>query len=343
MDHLLPSSKKFVKIRHRVINQALQVPFTSIITKYDFYFSGSTSIILDTIKGDPVGRLISRNNILVSLSIYGDMEIWNISSFTRKFHIKKAHVGRITSWMFIDDHQLFSYDRNEYKIWNVDTGTLITQLQANKFSSFTVHEGKLVSGAHNGEIAIWDTQGHMDQYTMTDGMPITHLLSIQGVIISGRSNGIMMVWDLETNTYLLGGHNRGIRFITQLDKDTFISGANDLSMKIWNVKTRQVVRTIEDVGPPIKVLPWGTDLMVQSERGSIYHVSRYENKIGEHTNMVSIYKLGPKIVSYSEQSIRVWNIEGMEAEYFMQIRSFSLISHDRIAIGTSTAQILILE
>ncbi|KAK4187511.1 hypothetical protein QBC35DRAFT_231475 [Podospora australis] len=164
--------------------------------------------------------------------------------------VLKGHTNGVTC-LQLDDNVLAtgSYDAT-IKIWNIETGEEIRTLRGHTrgIRALQFDDSKLISGSLDNTIKIWNwhtgecirtLQGH------TDGVVSVHF---EGQLLaSGSIDKSVKIFDFNSKeAYCLKGHGDWVN-CTRLDTTsrTVMSASDDTTVKLWDLDTRQVIRTFE--------------------------------------------------------------------------------------------------
>ncbi len=102
-----------------------------------------------------------------------------------------------------------------------------------------VIDGKLVSGATDHTIKVWDPETNRCLYTLTGHSSVTCFAVIDGKIVSGCDDGKIRVWDLEKRkrVHTLTGHTGGVYCLAVID-GKLVSGSDDNTIRVWDFKAK---------------------------------------------------------------------------------------------------------
>ncbi|AEO58236.1 hypothetical protein MYCTH_2305429 [Thermothelomyces thermophilus ATCC 42464] len=162
----------------------------------------------------------------------------------------KGHTNGVTC-LQLDDNILAtgSYDAT-IKIWNIETGEEIRTLRGHTrgIRALQFDDSKLISGSLDHTIKIWNwhtgecistLQGH------TDGVVSVNFEA--QLLASGSIDKSVKIFDFNSKeAFCLKGHSDWVN-CTRLDINsrTVMSASDDTTVKLWDLDTRQPIRTFE--------------------------------------------------------------------------------------------------
>ncbi|KAK4464027.1 hypothetical protein QBC42DRAFT_172248 [Cladorrhinum samala] len=218
--------------------------------------------------------------------------------------ILKGHTNGVTC-LQLDDNILAtgSYDAT-IKIWNIETGEEIRTLRGHTrgIRALQFDDSKLISGSLDNTIKIWNwhtgecistLQGH------TDGVVSVHFDA--QLLASGSIDKSVKIFDFNSKeAFCLKGHSDWVN-CTRLDINsrTVISASDDTTVKLWDLDTRQVIRTFEGhVGHVQQVLLLPPEYEPDDEL-----INGGVNGSGDNTDTVSVSsgRDGTPTVSFAER------------------------------------------
>ncbi|KAK3984192.1 hypothetical protein QBC44DRAFT_346166 [Cladorrhinum sp. PSN332] len=218
--------------------------------------------------------------------------------------VLKGHTNGVTC-LQLDDNILAtgSYDAT-IKIWNIETGEELQTLKGHTrgIRALQFDDKKLISGSLDNTIKIWNwhtgqcistLQGH------TDGVVSVHFDA--HLLASGSIDKSVKIFDFNSKeAFCLKGHSDWVN-CTRLDINsrTVISASDDTTVKLWDLDTRQVIRTFEGhVGHVQQVLLLPPEYEPDDEL-----INGGVNGSGDNTDTVSVSsgRDGTPTVSFSER------------------------------------------
>ena len=210
---------------------------------------------------------------------HGDLILWDIQNGSTKWKVR-AYEGASVVDPFVADFQgglsgilsiRFTPDGKKLltgatgnmslKIWDIEQGKVIRTLEGHKAGTIAIaisKDGKkAVTKGSDGTVRLWDIQQAKLLNTLNKK---THFLSSRAVditpdgkysIAEGDEKGTIQLWDNTNGKSLLSirehpntfsyGANR-ITALVFIDEDRALSGNNTGGLKLWDIKTGQMIR-----------------------------------------------------------------------------------------------------
>ncbi len=184
--------------------------------------------------------VVLANQLLASGDIKGQIQIWNSNSGFLIRTLNRGHTNEITALIVLPDGRLVSSSLDEKIIfWDVDTGEKIETIetQMGGVSCMTVFEkGKrLASGSTNATILIWDIWNtHKKLYFNLEKNNYFPLIDLS-------SKFLLFFLSLK----ILKDHKDKVRSLVGFG-DKLISSSDDQTIKIWNMISGELIRTIKE-------------------------------------------------------------------------------------------------
>ncbi|KAL8920603.1 MAG: hypothetical protein Q9172_004430 [Xanthocarpia lactea] len=199
---------------------------------------------------------------------------WKHGRYSTK--IFRGHSNGVMCLQF-DDHVLAtgSYDAT-IKIWDLETCEEIRTLKGHEsgIRCLQFDDSKLISGSIDRTIKVWNWHSGecLSTYTGHSG-GVIGLHFDSALLASGSMDKTVKIWNFEDkSTFLLRGHTDWVNAV-RLDSAsrTVVSASDDCTVKMWDLDTKQCVRTFEGhVGQVQQVLlmPAEFDFEWDEEDGS---------------------------------------------------------------------------
>jgi WD40 repeat protein len=145
--------------------------------------------------------------------------------------------------------------RGDIGLWGLPHGESVRRWRAHAGTvngiAFLDRDRRILSGGHDGELAVWDAQGRLLQ-RVSAGSPITAMTVSEPdhTLITGHTDGSVGVWHLETlqrhGHYPV--HNGAVRAVAYLPtRQWFASSGTDTRVFLWRTPAAQPIAL---PGPP---------------------------------------------------------------------------------------------
>ncbi|KAK3934324.1 quinon protein alcohol dehydrogenase-like superfamily [Diplogelasinospora grovesii] len=219
----------------------------------------------------------------------------------------KGHANGVTC-LQLDDNILASgsYDHT-IKIWDIETGEEIRTLRGHTgtIRSLQFDDSKLISGSLDKTVKIWNWRTGDCVSTLqshSEGVISVHMDG--HLIASGSVDKSVKIFDFNTNSvFCLKGHSDWVNCIRlDINSRTVLSASDDTTIKLWNLDTRQAIRTYEGhVGHVQQVLPLPAEYEPDDE------LVNGIDGAGDNTDTVSVAsggRDGTPAISFSGQERR---------------------------------------
>ncbi|KAK3948488.1 WD40-repeat-containing domain protein [Pseudoneurospora amorphoporcata] len=173
---------------------------------------------------------------------------WKNSRY--KLSVLKGHENGVTC-LQLDDNILAtgSYDAT-IKIWNIETEECIRTLVGHTagIRALQFDDSKLISGSLDHTIKVWNW--HTGECLSTFAAHTDSVISVHfdgHLLASGSSDKTVKIFDFNSKeTYCLKGHSDWVNAAhVDIKSRTVFSASDDTTIKLWDLDTRQVIRTYE--------------------------------------------------------------------------------------------------
>jgi hypothetical protein len=172
-------------------------------------------------------------------------------------------------------------------VWDFKTGKLLHKLSAHSHWVLSVTIDKvsntLVSASADGHIAVWDLESWQCEFKWKahkSWVTKVAIVSKPRWIISSSLDGLIAVWKIQSQPptqpefHLQDQGGAVWSFDLDWSKNSLISGGADGKVKVWDLKSRKVVQTIEDSTRDVREISKAQDIYS-------FWVSRSDNTL-EH-------------------------------------------------------------
>lgn len=321
--------------RKNYILTLLDIPFKSIVVKYDYYLEGEVDFILNELKEiDPRGAsthivLLNNHRVVINLPSEQNLLIWNLQ--TRNIDsILKGHTDVISVVRVLKDNRIVSVAEDDLiKIWNSDTG--ICEHTLSGHTSFVMlteisSDNRIISVENEGpNIRVWNPDTGNCELVIRENLGFSTSLLIMGnkiiVGVSDNDNFFIRIWDINSGKLLhsLKGHTSFINHLNILDEQRIVSGSADTTLRIWNLKTytcEKILNGHRDSIVSILIMPDKTIISSSfDETLKIWKNGEKMSSLIHLTGVVSTLKILPdgKLISASHDRIlRIWDLDTFE-------------------------------
>jgi WD40 repeat protein len=149
-----------------------------------------------------------------------------------------------------------SFD-NTVKVWDLETGRLIHSLEGHTNSitsiAIAIDDSYIVTGSRDATAKLWDTKTGKCLCTFSGHKNVVTSVAInssQRQIVTGSLDGTAKVWDGYRGKlmYTLENYTLPIKSVFIMDHNTLIGTQSENSMKVWDIKTGQLIHIFEQMG-----------------------------------------------------------------------------------------------
>ncbi len=196
----------------------------------------------------------SRKTMGISNGAFGPA-VWNIQSGALITTFGKEHGGACATLAPLEGtFAATGSDTNNIALWNLNTNTLVKELEGHKSSvnsvQFSRDSSKIASCACDGLIKIWDFKSGDCTHTFNAESRITYTLAFGPTgawIATGNWDGKVQIWNLEKKTKTdLGSHPGKVwRIIAAENSKTLITSGTDGFVKIWDISSGKETYSLE--------------------------------------------------------------------------------------------------
>jgi WD40 repeat protein len=206
-------------------------------------------------------------DLLASGGGEGWVKIWDLKNGVLKYTFGQFDNQQVRDLAVMSNNILASGgDDENVKLWDYSTGLLIhifNRTNGGHSSPVTtlarLNNNLLASGAKDGSLRIWDVNARVliNSFDYNNGAHSNGITSLawigNNLFASGASDGEIKVWDFGSQDMLkytfdwtTNSHKDIINSMTSFaDGDFLITGSMDTTIKIWNVKTGTLIKTLD--------------------------------------------------------------------------------------------------
>lgn len=234
----------------------------------------------------------------------------------------KGHTAEIECVIFSHDNKFIisgSQDQS-VRIWDLSSGAPFSTLQGHndwiKALQLT-SDGKCLVSASSKDVIVWNLE--KDSWSQVIAMEPNKWITTMTFtsdfkeILLGTGEGSIEVWDLNKKSLIqtIQAHKKRVNSLILTSNDeNFISGGEDEPLKLWNLKTGDLVRVYIDDTEPDKIImkkPMGMSIQMASQyRNAI----KYERQEIYRTTCAAINGDGSLLVNgCKEGTIYWWEIQ----------------------------------
>jgi len=202
---------------------------------------------------------LSNDNLLASGSDDNTIKIWNLKT-NSLIRTLSGSSGHVLSLAVLNNGYLASGSADKsIQIWNAETGQQIRKLNGHlgEVKSLAVlNNGMLASGSLDQSIKIWNTDFEQCSNFCVFRTIKAHKDSVlclyalkNGNLASGGGNldPTIKIWNINYEDGLIKtftGHYAAILTLVQIQNGNLISGSADKTIKIWDMLSGNVLRTL---------------------------------------------------------------------------------------------------
>lgn len=293
--------------------------FGSIIHKYDYYFEGKIKYNMEVVGDVKSFLVISPHKVVIQL----DKGLILYDFITKSF-ITFDNSSNVQHYQLYDQNNIVTYGYGYFKIWNLNP--------ANNFispSSIFEEEVRRVTG----------------MYVLPDGR----------IALYGNINYIR-IWNPYDNSIIrLEGHTDNIESLCVLGRDQLISGSGDNTIKIWDLSSYIVKRTLKGHSLGISTVDLFNDLIISSDNEGQIRIWNYDGvflrSIKAYDTIKKLLFISDKIIGIytyiRRKIITIWNIHTGKVETIItkskyDIYDIQLLPNGNI-LSISVTQMLIFD
>jgi len=220
--------------------------------EYFSFTTGERIKVIDSSHHTDIGQLSRINNILVSCSGFDEKNYHTVEFFD-------ITTGTLLHFIKINDSTYISSNNNILAIATFDQTILYDTISDTIIDTFNIGgpiylTKELLIGWSDGRIIILDLITKKPIWTIeSEEFPSTICVFNNMLIYGGDGDDYnIMIFDMKTwkPVKILKGHTEGISSLL-LNNDILISGSIDKTIKFWNIKTGNIIKTLQLTERPV--------------------------------------------------------------------------------------------
>lgn len=305
----------------------IDLPFKSIIEKYDYYFEGKIDFVLYDRQKYSLRlckmALLKNDRIATIEEFKSEIIIWDIKT-KKKYLELVGHKGEIRTIKVLKDNRIVSLGTDGLiKIWNSDTGQCEHTLQGNKFINPLIisEDNRIISSDCVNTIKIWNTYTQKCELVILNyNNKITSILNIGNKLILDFNYQEVKIYDITSGKHLHTLTNISSTETTRkFDNNTIMRGLNDRNLIIWNITTGESTILIKNIKRQMSsylILP-NENMITCDYSIKIWKKDELQFTLLGHTGIVTILNMLPdgRLMSISvDLTIKVWNLDTQKCE-----------------------------
>nr|MDJ0596762.1 caspase family protein [Pleurocapsa sp. MO_226.B13] len=175
------------------------------------------------------------------------------------------------------------------KLWNGQTGEMINAVKAASSGIRSLamsQDGKiLVSGSAGNTVKIWHLNSGLDEtYRVIPYAHLSDVLSLaihKQILVSGGEDRTIKLWNLETaekqQPHILRGHAGRIWSVAiSPDGRKIASASGDYTVKIWDIKTGQMLETLTGHLGEVRTVAFSPDSQMLASAGDDWEIKLWQ-------------------------------------------------------------------
>jgi WD40 repeat protein len=262
---------------------------------------------------------------VVSGSADGMLWIWDAES-GQTLQVLKGHAKPVTALAVSDNSVISSSSDGTVRVWNVESGQVLKVFQGYPYrltAAVVLNSRQIVAGSADGTMLVWDIEHRKALHPLAGHSARIFSMAVLDSrrVVSGSADGTVRVWDIESNQALqvFEGHSAQVSAVTALDSRRVVSCSSDRTLRVWDVVGERALQALEGhSGPVLALAVLDSRCVVSASHDKTLRVWDVESgKTREvfqgHSKPVKgLAVLDDRhVVSCSDDSIRVWNVDGV--------------------------------
>jgi WD40 repeat protein len=237
--------------------------------------------------------IVMEDGVLISAGLDARIIIWNVT-IGFKIRVLKGHFKAIYCLAVLNEENFASGSADtSIIIWNSNTGQQLKKLKETNcwvWSLAALDKHKLAFASYDHNIKIFDINSNKESKQLIGHQSeVTCLLELtDNRLASGSADSSIRIWDTQKAIALheLKGHTETVSSLVLLkDGITLISASLDATIRMWDIKTGQLIKIIE---------------------------RKLENKPQEGCLALALLEDGRLISGWEDKSVIIWQLKSIQ-------------------------------
>lgn len=335
--------------RKAIIKNLLRsLPFSSIIVKYDYYFSNT--VLSDTKELNMWSVTYLKDDRLV-IGLKRNIEIRNLN--TQEIKTLIGHREEVNIIKTLSDDRIVSGSGDmTLRIWDSNTGNCLHILRGHTsyISEIAIlPDDRIVSGegqGGNGNIRIWNPDTGICEKILADNMGlISSIIVLNNDEIANitQEDNDIRIWNINNGILRIKllGHTNYIYQLEKYSKNQIISASHDGTIVIWDIKTGNYDKILYiDNAVIIYVLK---DMIIAGSSNGLITVWKNEKlyiQIQGHSTQITFFGMLPdnRLISATNNGeIKIWDLDTGTLDmildkYIKNIMNIKVLKNNQLVI-----------
>lgn len=269
---------------------------------------------------DIVLGIAANDDVVVSVGTENRIFVWDLEQGKC---IKEIDIG-INSWVwgiaFENEKVIISSDEGIYRIFDVNTGELLTKLEKHKGPTYRVSlKGNIATtSSFDNTVKVWNIENGECLRTLRGHTfpSYTNVIMDEKTVVSGGSDGSVRIWDIDTGDCLkvFRDHNDEV-FQLAREGDIIVSASADKTIRAYDIKTQKCIRTLKGHSDQVWTIQIKNGIVFSGSLDSTIKIWDLEKGIcletfkGHSGAVKDLCIVGNYLISGSKDAlIKVWDI-----------------------------------